>query len=328
MNHGTEAIQPHTETAQNETIPSDKDTSAVKSKLEQILKKTEIKEINCAPRKTLMLLSLKSPLTCRLLLNDLTSLLPENILRDSKLKERFTLSEISDMADLRDADNVLVIETRKKSPAPIMWLVSKDITETGEDKFDVMKFILTGVYTMSELKFTGNPLSNTQMMTVFTHDFDNSTGLRRARTILTKMFNTTKKSDSAPQGTTDYTDKIASFFILDNQIIARFYHIQKKTKETEKIVAERALKEQRLNQEQKEDEKLEEIEQNHKPDEDIVDPNIEAILASDQVPWYEVNEIGPRFTMHPRESDLDDNYVAPDDNRRGNRFIEPEEERK
>lgn len=278
----------------------------------ELCKNSSIKEIKQEPLKTLMLLSLKCPLSCKLLLNDITSLLPENILRDSKLKERFALSDIADMAEMRDADNVVILETRKKSPAPIFWAVAKMIDEKGNEKFDVMKFIMTGVYNMTELKFAGNPLANTQMTTLFTHEFDESKGLRRARDIFTKIFNTTRKTGEEPKGTVDYTDKIASFFILDKQIFVRFYHIQKKTKETEKITAERQAKEKRLNKEQKEEEKIEEIEQNNRPDEEVIDPNIEAVLASDQASWCEVHEIGPRFTLHPRETDLDDNYTEPE----------------
>ncbi|KAH9386083.1 ribosome biogenesis protein BRX1 [Nematocida major] len=263
------------------------------------------------PGKTVLLLSLKGPSTCRHLINDICSLLPENTVRDSKLKERFSVYEIADIAELRDADNALVIETRKRSPAPIFWAVARNSAGYGKESFDVMKFILTGVYTMTELKYVGNPLANTQMTTLFTPEFSNSRGLRKAQAILTRIFNTTREVPESPEATKDYVDKIASFFILDEQIHVRFYHIQKKTKEAVKIAAERARQEKKMNEEQKEEEKLDEIEKNHKPDEELeTDPNIAEVLASDQEAWYEIHEIGPRFTLHPRESDLDDKNVT------------------
>ncbi|KAI5165292.1 ribosome biogenesis protein BRX1 [Nematocida sp. AWRm78] len=262
------------------------------------------------PRRTLLLLSLKAPGACRQLVTDLISLLPENTARDSKLKDRFSVYDVADIAEMRDAENALVIETRKKSPAPIMWAVSKNGATEGS-KYDVIKFMLTGVYTMSELKFIGNPLANTQMTTLFTEDFEKSSGLKKAKNILSQIFNTTTVSSAAPTSSMDYVDKIASFFILDNTIHVRFYHIQKKTREAEKIIASRLRQEQKMNAEKKEEEKLEEIEANNKPDNETeVDPNIEAAMAAtDQVPWYEIHECGPRFTLHPRESDLDDNYT-------------------
>ncbi|EHY65812.1 hypothetical protein NERG_01419 [Nematocida ausubeli] len=284
----------------------------------------QVPEMQCAstktvtsshtPKKTLLLLSLKSPGACRQLVNDLTSLLPENTVRDSKLKERFSIYDVADIADMRDAENILVIETRKKSPAPIMWAVAKTDLAASKTGYDVIKFMLTGVYTMSELKFLGNPLANTQMTTLFTEDFEKSAGLRKAKSILLQIFNTTVEIEEEPSTTKDYVDKIASFFILDNSIHVRFYHIQKKTREAEKIIASRLRQEKKLNAEKKEEEKIDEIEANNKPDEEAeVDPNIEAVIASaeDQVPWYEIKECGPRFTLHPRDSDLDDNYTEP-----------------
>lgn len=278
--------------------------------------KSCIEEIEHKPRKTLLVLSLKCPLICRLLLNDIESLIPENVKRDGKMKEKFTLEEVSDLADLKDADNVFLIETRKKTPAPILWAVTKDIdAETKKEKYDVMKFVMTGIYTMRELKFLGNPLANSQMITLFSKEFDTtSKGMKRAKEILTKMFNTTKKYNGEPSATNHYVDKIASFFLIEKQIMVRFYHIAKKTQETEKIVAERlrkeAEKQKQLEKEGNAEAIIEaEADEKEKENEEVIDPNIQ--LNEEMKPWYEVNEIGPRFIIHPRESDLDDNYKDP-----------------
>ncbi|OAG29935.1 ribosome biogenesis protein BRX1 [Nematocida displodere] len=270
-----------------------------------------LEKTTTTPRVTLMLLSLKGPLTCRHLLNDITLLMPEHIATDTKLKERFTLAEVSEIADMKDANNVFLIETRKKSPAPLLWLVTREEDPaTKQVTHEVMKFMMTGVYTMKELKFPGNPLSNTQMTTMFSAEFESSVGLRKAKSILTKIFNTSSAPVAEPATSKDYVDKIASFFFLEKQIMVRFYHIAKNTAETEAILAERRRKEEEKRQVQTEEEKADEAEKEKEADE-TVDPNI--ALIGEQKPWFEVNEVGPRFTLHPRETDMDDNYKDPEE---------------
>lgn len=277
----------------------------------------EITEHDILPKKTLMLLSIRSPFGCRHLLNDLSLLMPENTLRDTKMKEKFTLEEVKELAGIRGADNVFLLETRKKSPAPILWaFISEKDKETGEELCDVMKFSVTGVYTMQEVREIGNPLSNTQMITLFSQEFEKSMGLKRAKAILARIFNTTRRVTGEPQTTSCYTDKIASFFLLGGDIFARFYHISKKTQETEKKEREEAEKSRALTKDEKdaeaEEEKEKEFETGPKTEPIIhtehTDPNLETVeKAVAKAPWYEIHEIGPRFTLHPRESDLIDN---------------------
>ncbi|KAI5171973.1 ribosome biogenesis protein BRX1 [Nematocida sp. LUAm3] len=269
------------------------------------VEETHIEEQNYHTRKTLLLLSMKCPMGNRLLLNDLEKLMPEHVVRDTKMKEKFSLDEVADLADMKDADNVFLIETRKKTPAPILWAVTKEKTgNTKKEQYDIMKFMMTGIYSMRELKFTGNPLSNSQMLTFFSKEFDQSAGMRRAKAILTKIFNTTKSTTGAPEKPSDYTDKIAGFFLKEKQILVRFYHIAKKTHETEKILQER-LRAEELKKEEKKEENPEEEE---KAEEEEQEEELTTVLNEQMKPWYQVTEVGPRFTLHPRESDLDDNY--------------------
>ncbi|KAI5179568.1 ribosome biogenesis protein BRX1 [Nematocida sp. AWRm80] len=265
-------------------------------------------------RKTLLLLSVKAPMTCKHLLHDLAKLLSGHTSTDSKIKEKFSLKDVLEVADMNDSNNVFLIETRKKSPAPILWAVTQDTDpETGKQTSDVIKFILTGVYTMKELRFLGNPLANTQMITLFSKEFDSSKGLKRARVVLNKIFNTTTEKKEEPTQISEYTDKIASFFILDKQIMARFYHIAKRTVETEKIIAERKRKDLTKTAEQKDQEEKDELENPEKKFEEELDPNVLETISQNNGVWYEITEVGPRFSLHPRETDLDDNYKEPEE---------------
>ncbi|KAI5185736.1 ribosome biogenesis protein BRX1 [Nematocida homosporus] len=273
--------------------------------------KINLIKLDQKPRRTLMLLSLKCPMMCKFLLKDLEGLMPENVTKDAKLKERFTLEEVAEVADIRDADNVFLLETRKKSPAPILWAVTIDKDnssqvegEISKPKYDTMKFMVTGIYSMKELKFSGNPLANSQMLTLFSKDFECSAGMQRAKSILTKIFNTTRPVEGEPSTPKDYVDKIASFFLKGDQIMVRFYHIAKKTKETERLMAERQ-KQELIEQKKANAEGVgaqAEIEAEEAAE--VEDPNIK--LDEEMIPWYEIIEVGPRFTLHPRESDLCD----------------------
>ncbi|KAI5188457.1 ribosome biogenesis protein BRX1 [Nematocida sp. AWRm77] len=279
------------------------------------VEKVEVARFEHTPRNTLVLLSVKAPMACRLLIKDLEALIPDNVTKDSKIKENFSLSEISELAEINDCDNVFLIETRRKSPAPILWTVTR-IAEEGTQKevWDVVKFVLTGVYTMKELKFLGNPLTDTQMTTLFSGEFEKSKGLRRIKRMLNNIFNTTQAAGKESAEAKNSADKIASFFLVEKQIFVRFYHISKKTTETERIEAERKRRE--LEREKERKEKKEQKEQDgseesqDEEEEEKEDPNIQmqAGLSSTEVPWTEVTEIGPRFTLHPRETDLDDEY--------------------
>lgn len=275
---------------------------------QECVERIEIETIEHVPRNTLMLLSVKTPLACRLLIKDLSALLPNNVMRDSKIKENFSLSEVSELAEVNDSDNVFLIETRRKAPAPILWTATRVVdAESKKESWDVVKFILTGVYTMKELKFLGNPLGDTQMATLFSAEFENSSGLRRIRRMLTNIFNTTTAGVAEPVATKDYVDKLASFFLVEGRIFARFYHLSKKTAETEKIQLER----RRAESEQPKNGSDDEGEPAAAAPQGATDPNVQ--LDGNEAPWIEVTEIGPRFTLHPRESDLDDTYQAPVD---------------
>jgi len=300
---------------QTQTRAEDKEEPATR------VTKVEVEKSKTAPKKTLFVLSVKSPFACRHLLNDLESLMPQWALRDSKMKNNFSMKEVAEMADLKDADNVFMIETRTKTPAPILWAFTRDVNpETQEEKCEVIKFMMTGVYTMKEMKFMGNPLANTQMATLFSKSFEKSKGMRKAKAILNRIFNTTSEKEGEPSAISDHTDKIASFFLIEEQIMVRFYHIARKTQETEKIEAEKRRKEYEREREKKaenkesgsedeNEEKTAEKKNEHQEDvkKGVEDPNIPQDLS--QMSWLEITEIGPRFTLHPRESDLDDRYL-------------------
>lgn len=166
-----------------------------------------------AASKTLLLLSLRSPMLCRHILNDLQRLLPGRAERDSKFKSAFNIGELLELADLKDCDSVFLIETRKSDDYPSVWILTR-----GEDKGEtVLKFTLSGIFTIYELKFLGNPLADAPMLALFSPEFGSTDGWRRVRATLLRIFHTAGDSADA--------DKAASFFVVDGSIFVRFYHI-------------------------------------------------------------------------------------------------------
>lgn len=179
---------------------------------------------------TLLLLSLKAPCLCRHVLNDIHKLLPKNTARDAKFGSRFNLRSVLEVADLKDADNVFLIETRKKEPMPYLWIVVSG-NSSGKEDASILKFSITGMFTMQELKFPGNPFSHSQMVALFSADFDKSEGWRRIRACLAQIFNTVKEPQAGDPLVEGCVDKVASFFIVEEAIVARFYHVQRRAEE-------------------------------------------------------------------------------------------------
>jgi len=231
---------------------------------------------------TLLLLSLKAPCLCRHLLNDIQSLLQETTARDSKMKSKFSLAEVLEIADMKDAENVLLIETRKREPLPYCWLV----TRSGEEgrEWDVMKFSITGVFTMQELKMPGNPFSSSQMITVFSEEFERTEGWKRVKRALTRIFNSTEE-ERGKGPIEDSVDKVASFFIIEGTVVARFYHVHKRV--VEPLVQEASGEEKENGNGARKKKEAE-----HRTKEESLQPRLE------------LREVGPRFTLIPRESDI------------------------
>jgi Brix domain len=237
--------------------------------------------LDSKPSTTLLLLSLKAPCLCRHLLNDIQSLLAGSTERDSKLKTKFNLAEVLEVAELRGAENVLLIETRKREPLPYFWIVAKSAEKGCE--WDVMKFSITGIFTIQELKMPGNPFSCSQMITVFSGEFGRTEGWRRVKRALVRMFNSTR-TEAGRGPIEDCVDKVAAFFIVEGTVVARFYHLQRRIPSSSSEAGEKAG----ANEEK-----------------EAIHKEIETKISEEGArPRLELREIGPRFTLIPRESDV------------------------
>ena len=158
---------------------------------------------------------------------------------------------------------------------------------------------------MKELNLPGNPLSNTQMITFFSGGFSSSKRWMRIRRALTRVVNSTGSEEPNLEESV-YADKIAVFFIVNDAVVVGFYQIHKNIEVapgTIKSLIKEAVP-------QKQDGTVMES-----PDAgssggnniNIYQKAVEEKLSKmKNLPLkIELKEIGPRFTLIPRETDLE-----------------------
>eukprot|EP00188_Purpureofilum_apyrenoidigerum_P005950 Plantae.Rhodophyta-Purpureofilum_apyrenoidigerum.ctg8402.p1 GENE.Plantae.Rhodophyta-Purpureofilum_apyrenoidigerum.ctg8402~~Plantae.Rhodophyta-Purpureofilum_apyrenoidigerum.ctg8402.p1 ORF type:complete len:289 (-),score=55.47 Plantae.Rhodophyta-Purpureofilum_apyrenoidigerum.ctg8402:300-1166(-) len=152
----------------------------------------------------------------RHLLDDLRQLLPHGK-KESKMDTKERLSVANEICELRNCNWCILFECRKRQDLYI-WM-SK--VPNGPS----VKFHVTNVHTMAELKFMGNSLLFSRPLLSFDKKFDTSPHYRLLKEILTAIF-------AAPKGhrkTKPFIDHVISFFILDSRIWMRHYQIVEST---------------------------------------------------------------------------------------------------
>mmetsp|Transcript_36255 Transcript_36255/g.144969 ORF Transcript_36255/g.144969 Transcript_36255/m.144969 type:complete len:280 (-) Transcript_36255:1986-2825(-) len=152
----------------------------------------------------------------RHLMEDLRKLLPHGK-KESKLDTKDRLSSANEICELRNCNWCLLFECRKHEDL-YMWVTS---IPSGPS----VKFHVSNIHTMAELKFAGNNLLFSRALLSFDERFESTPHFRLLKEMLTNLF-------SAPQGhrkTKPFVDHIISFHILDKRIWIRHYQIVEAT---------------------------------------------------------------------------------------------------
>jgi len=95
-----------------------------------------------------------------------------------------------------------------------LWLAK---TPTGPS----VRFHVSNVHTMEELKFTGNFLKGSRPIISFDKNFDNEPYLRLIKELLSQIFSTPNKHPNSKP----FIDHVISFFLCDGRIWFRCYEI-------------------------------------------------------------------------------------------------------
>ncbi|KAK3112847.1 Ribosome biogenesis protein brx1 [Teratosphaeriaceae sp. CCFEE 6253] len=148
----------------------------------------------------------------RHLLSDLTSLLP-HARKDAKLDTKSQLSQLNELADLYNCNNILFFEARKAQDLYI-WLAKPPNGPT-------VKFHAQNIHTMEELNFTGNCLRGSRPIVSFDAAFDAQPHTRLIKELLTHVFGVPQSSRKVKP----FVDHIMAFTLAGGKIWIRCYQI-------------------------------------------------------------------------------------------------------
>jgi ribosome biogenesis protein BRX1 len=142
----------------------------------------------------------------------LHALLPHSR-KDAKLDTKTQLSQLNELADLYNCNNIMFFEARKAKDLYI-WLSKPPNGPT-------VKMHCQNVHTMEELNFTGNCLKGSRPILSFDASFDRQAHLRVLKELLTHAFGVPQSSRKVKP----FVDHVMGFTIADGKIWIRCYQI-------------------------------------------------------------------------------------------------------
>ncbi|KAK5706765.1 Ribosome biogenesis protein brx1 [Elasticomyces elasticus] len=148
----------------------------------------------------------------RHLLADLTSLLPHSR-KDAKLDSKSQLSQLNELADLYNCNNILYLEARKAKDL-YLWLSKPPNGPT-------IKFHAQNIHTMEELNFTGNCLRGSRPVLSFDKSFELLAHTRLIKEVLVHTFGVPERSRKVKP----FVDHVMGFTIVGDKIWVRVYQI-------------------------------------------------------------------------------------------------------
>lgn len=163
----------------------------------------------------------------RHLMNDLHSLLPHSK-KEGKIDKKIEFSSINDICNLKNCQNCLFF---RKEGSDLYLYVSK--TDMGP----TIKFKVMNLYTLGELKLTGNCLKGSRPILHFDRNFETKPEFQTIKELFIQVFSTPKDHPKSKP----FIDHILSFFILDGKVWVRNYQVVdhlKSKKKSEKTLVE------------------------------------------------------------------------------------------
>ena len=154
----------------------------------------------------------------RHLLEDLRTLIPHSK-KESKLDPGKTGSDlgggmakaINDIAEMRSCSTVLFLECRKRMDA-YLWVGRAGPSATGPS----VKFEVSNVHTMDELRLTGNCMKGSRPVLTFDESFDRLDELRVIKELFVDVF-------GCPRGhpkSKPFVDRVMGFYYADGKVCA------------------------------------------------------------------------------------------------------------
>lgn len=145
----------------------------------------------------------------RHLLEDLRTLLPHHK-KESKLDpgKGGIGRAVNDIAEMRSCNSVLFLECRKHQDA-YLWM-----GKVGERSGPSVKFHVSNVHTMDELRLTGNCMKGSRPLLSFDESFENVGYLKLLKELFTDVFGTPRGHPKSKP----FVDRIMSFYYADKKV--------------------------------------------------------------------------------------------------------------
>ncbi|CAG9466113.1 unnamed protein product [Pedinophyceae sp. YPF-701] len=162
--------------------------------------------------KVLVLCSRGITFRFRHLMTDIMQLLPHSR-KDSKLDTKTDRGLINEVADMKNCTSAMFFEARKRKDL-YLWLAR---TPEGP----TMKFHVTNIHTMGELRLSGNHLKGSRPVLSFDQSFDSEPHLQLLKEQLTQVFATPRGNKRSKP----FFDHVLSFTWADGRVWFRNYQV-------------------------------------------------------------------------------------------------------
>jgi ribosome biogenesis protein BRX1 len=132
---------------------------------------------------------------------------------EPKMDPKDALSEINEMAEIRNCGKCLFFENRKRKDL-YLWL-------SNISRGPSIKFLVENVHTMEEMKMTGNCLKGSRPLLSFDPSFDKSPHFSLLKELLVQTFGTPNQHPKSQP----FHDHVYTFTVLDHRIWFRHYQV-------------------------------------------------------------------------------------------------------
>ncbi|KAI1269677.1 ribosome biogenesis protein BRX1 [Xylariaceae sp. FL1019] len=157
----------------------------------------------------------------RHLLKDLADMMPHGR-KDAKFDSKKRLSELCELAELYNCNNIMFFEARKGQDL-YLWIAKAPNGPT-------VKFHITNIHTMEELAFNGNCLKGSRPILSFDSAFDTEPHLQVIKQLFLQVFGVPPQARKGKP----FIDHVMNFSFADGKIWMRNYQVGEQESQTKK----------------------------------------------------------------------------------------------
>lgn len=151
----------------------------------------------------------------RHLMNDLKKVMPHSK-NENKISRREHLAVVNELCEVKNCNKAIFFEARKKLDL-YMWISNVPHGPSA-------KFLVESVFTMGELRLTGNCLKGSRPVISFDENFEKNPQFALLKELFVQVFGVPNRHPKSQP----FVDRVISFTILDNKIWYRHYQILQK----------------------------------------------------------------------------------------------------